>query len=219
MSEATSGTGINSLPGCRCAHPVLQELAMFPEEELEKKKTKSRRARQARRRPMPLRQGRLRDRRAGALSLRTIIRRRVAARSWCVPCNLASEAGATASASPRARPASRAMKTRPPRPHEASARAAARRSSTNARARRARSTSPVRFSGCRTGRQAALSHRDRGIAGMGAYTGEPLVPPKGYPGVVWRSKKKKRADRGDGAQPCVPQAAQCIYFAWGLVFV
>src|SRR6266850_2283936 len=29
-----------------------------------------------------------------------------------------------------------------------------------------------------------------------AYTGEPLVPLKGYPGVVWqRSKKKKRADR------------------------
>ena len=29
-----------------------------------------------------------------------------------------------------------------------------------------------------------------------AYTGEPLVPLKGFPGVVWeRSKKKKRADR------------------------
>ena len=29
-----------------------------------------------------------------------------------------------------------------------------------------------------------------------AYTGEPLVPLKGFPGVVWqRSKKKKRGDR------------------------
>jgi hypothetical protein len=31
---------------------------------------------------------------------------------------------------------------------------------------------------------------------MGLYTGEPLVPLKGFPGVVWqRSKKKKRPDR------------------------
>ena len=29
-----------------------------------------------------------------------------------------------------------------------------------------------------------------------AYTGEPLVPLKGFPGVVWqRSKRKKRAAR------------------------
>ena len=50
------------------------------------------------------------------------------------------------------------------------------------------------FSG-RTGRQ-PLYHIAIEELQEWAYTGEPLVPLKGYPGVVWqRSKKKKRADR------------------------
>jgi hypothetical protein len=50
------------------------------------------------------------------------------------------------------------------------------------------------FSG-RTGRQ-PLYHIAIEELQEWAYTGEPLVPLKGYPGVVWqRSKKKKRSDR------------------------
>ena len=50
------------------------------------------------------------------------------------------------------------------------------------------------FSG-RTGRQ-PLYHIAVEELQEWAYTGEPLVPLKGYPGVVWqRSKKKKRGDR------------------------
>ncbi len=48
------------------------------------------------------------------------------------------------------------------------------------------------FSG-RTGRQ-PLYHIAIEELQEWAYTGEPLVPLKGFPGVVWqRSKKKKRA--------------------------
>ena len=50
------------------------------------------------------------------------------------------------------------------------------------------------FSG-RTGRQ-PLYHIAIEELQEWAYTGEPLVPLKGFPGVVWqRSKKKKRGDR------------------------
>jgi hypothetical protein len=50
------------------------------------------------------------------------------------------------------------------------------------------------FSG-RTGRQ-PLYHVAIEELQEWAYTGEPLVPLKGFPGVVWqRSKKKKRTDR------------------------
>jgi hypothetical protein len=50
------------------------------------------------------------------------------------------------------------------------------------------------FSG-RTGRQ-PLYHLAIEELQEWAYTGEPLVPLKGFPGVVWqRSKKKKRPDR------------------------
>ena len=50
------------------------------------------------------------------------------------------------------------------------------------------------FSG-RTGRQ-PLYHIAIEELQEWTYTGEPLVPLKGFPGVVWhRSKKKKRADR------------------------
>jgi hypothetical protein len=50
------------------------------------------------------------------------------------------------------------------------------------------------FSG-RTGRQ-PLYHLAIEQLQEWAYTGEPLVPLKGFPGVVWqRSKKKKRPDR------------------------
>jgi hypothetical protein len=50
------------------------------------------------------------------------------------------------------------------------------------------------FSG-RTGRQ-PLYHIAIEEMQEWTYTGEPLVPLKGFPGVVWqRSKKKKRADR------------------------
>ena len=50
------------------------------------------------------------------------------------------------------------------------------------------------FSG-RTGRQ-PLYHIAIEELQEWAYTGEPLVPLKGFPGVVWqRSKRKKRADR------------------------
>jgi hypothetical protein len=50
------------------------------------------------------------------------------------------------------------------------------------------------FSG-RTGRQ-PLYHLAIEELQEWAYTGEPLVPLKGFPGVVWqRSKKKKRLDR------------------------
>ena len=49
------------------------------------------------------------------------------------------------------------------------------------------------FSG-RTGRQ-PLYHIAIEEMQEWTYTGEPLVPLKGFPGVVWqRSKKKKRAD-------------------------
>jgi hypothetical protein len=49
------------------------------------------------------------------------------------------------------------------------------------------------FSG-RTGRQ-PLYHIAIEELQEWAYTGEPLVPLKGFPGVVWqRSKRKKRAD-------------------------
>jgi hypothetical protein len=47
----------------------------------------------------------------------------------------------------------------------------------------------------RTGRQ-PLYHLAIEELQEWAYTGEPLVPLKGFPGVVWqRSKKKKRSDR------------------------
>jgi hypothetical protein len=50
------------------------------------------------------------------------------------------------------------------------------------------------FSG-RTGRQ-PLYHLAIEELQEWAYTGEPLIPLKGFPGVVWqRSKKKKRPDR------------------------
>ena len=59
------------------------------------------------------------------------------------------------------------------------------------------------FSG-RTGRQ-PLYHIAIEELQEWAYTGEPLVPLKGYPGVVWqRSKKKKRADRAGYSEPIVP---------------
>ena len=79
------------------------------------------------------------------------------------------------------------------------------------------------FSG-RTGRQ-PLYHIAIEELQEWAYTGEPLVPLKGYPGVVWqRSKKKKRADRegmvgwltASRAPDAVPSAASrayCMVFA------
>jgi hypothetical protein len=51
------------------------------------------------------------------------------------------------------------------------------------------------FSG-RTGRQ-PLYHIAIEELQEWAYTGEPLVPLKGFPGVVWQRSKKKRRPRGD----------------------
>jgi len=51
------------------------------------------------------------------------------------------------------------------------------------------------FSG-RTGRQ-PLYHIAIEELQEWAYTGEPLVPLKGFPGVVWQRSKKKRRSRGD----------------------
>ena len=51
------------------------------------------------------------------------------------------------------------------------------------------------FSG-RTGRQ-ALYHIAIEELQEWAYTGEPLVPLKGFPGVVWQRSKKKRRAAGD----------------------
>ncbi|SDS95186.1 GFA family protein [Bradyrhizobium canariense] len=64
---------------------------------------------------------------------------------------------------------------------------------------RARSPHMVNISrallSARTGRQ-PLYHLAIEELQEWAYTGEPLVPLKGFPGVVWqRSKKKKRIDR------------------------
>ena len=120
-----------------------------------------------------------------------IIRRRAVAR-MARPMRPMSEAGASAFASPRARPASRATRTRRPRPRAASASSCG----TPISYERARSPHMVNipralFSG-RTGRQ-PLYHIAIEELQEWAYTGEPLVPLKGFPGVVWqRSKKKKR---------------------------
>ena len=147
-------------------------------------------------RPMPVRQGRLRDRRAGALGLARPFRSRAAAR-MARPTPPMSAAGASAFASSRARPGSRATRTRRPAPRAVSVRPAARRLFYE----RARSPHMVNipralFSG-RTGRQ-PLYHIAIEELQEWAYTGEPLVPLKGFPGVVWqRSKKKKRRARGD----------------------
>ena len=66
----------------------------------------------------------------------------------------------------------------------------------SAPARRTWSTFPRALFSGRTGRQ-PLYHIAIEELQEWAYTGEPLVPLKGFPGVVWqRSKKKKRA-RGD----------------------
>jgi hypothetical protein len=51
------------------------------------------------------------------------------------------------------------------------------------------------FSG-RTGRQ-PLYHIAIEELQEWAYTGEPLVPLKGFPGVVWQRSKKKKRPRGD----------------------
>ncbi len=51
------------------------------------------------------------------------------------------------------------------------------------------------FSG-RTGRQ-PLYHVAIEELQEWAYTGEPLVPLKGFPGVVWQRSKKKRRTRGE----------------------
>ena len=51
------------------------------------------------------------------------------------------------------------------------------------------------FSG-RTGRQ-PLYHIAIEELQEWAYTGEPLVPLKGFPGVVWQRSKKKRRVAGD----------------------
>ena len=57
------------------------------------------------------------------------------------------------------------------------------------------------FSG-RTGRQ-PLYHIAIEELQEWAYTGEPLVPLKGFPGVVWqRSKKKKRVDQARDVLSC-----------------
>ena len=81
------------------------------------------------------------------------------------------------------------------RPCAASARTAARRCSTNApRSPHMVNIPRALFSG-RTGRQ-PLYHIAIEELQEWAYTGEPLVPLKGFPGVVWqRSKKKKRRER------------------------
>ena len=52
------------------------------------------------------------------------------------------------------------------------------------------------FSG-RTGRQ-PLYHIAIEQLQEWAYTGEPLVPLKGFPGVVWQRSKKKKAGEREG---------------------
>jgi hypothetical protein len=48
----------------------------------------------------------------------------------------------------------------------------------------------------RTGRQPLYHLAIEELQGW-AYTGEPLVPLKGYPGVVWQRSKKKRRTKGE----------------------
>ena len=73
--------------------------------------------------------------------------------------------------------------------------AAARRSPMSGRARRTWSTFRARCSRAAPAASRSITSRIEELQEW-AYTGEPLVPLKGFPGVVWqRSKKKKRADR------------------------
>jgi hypothetical protein len=55
---------------------------------------------------------------------------------------------------------------------------------------------PRALFGGRTGRQ-PLYHLAIEELQEWAYTGEPLVPLKGFPGVVWQRSKKKRRMKGD----------------------
>ena len=143
--------------------------------------------------PMPVRQGLLRDRCAGALGL---------ARSFAGSRRAHGAAYATYVGSWRkrfritrgeaeiARYEDKATKT---------VRSFCARCGTPLIYERARSPHMVNipralFTG-RTGRQ-PLYHIAIEELQEWAYTGEPLVPLKGFPGVVWqRSKKKKRGDR------------------------
>ena len=153
-------------------------------------------------RPMPVRQGRLRDRHAGALGLARSFA--AAAARMARPMRPMSEAGASAFASPRARPRSPASRTRRQKPRAASARDAARRCFTNAPRSPHMVNIPRALFAGRTGRQ-PLYHIAIEELQEWAYTGEPLVPLKGFPGVVWqRSKRKKRADHEGCFEPCRP---------------
>ena len=150
--------------------------------------------RQTRRRPMPVRQGRLRDRRAGALGLARSFGFKPP-RAWRGVRNLCRK---LAQALPHhqgqdrlARYEDKATKT---------VRSFCSNCGTPISYERPRSPHMVNipralFSG-RTGRQ-PLYHIAIEELQEWAYTGEPLVPLKGFPGVVWqRSKKKKRRSRG-----------------------
>ena len=125
----------------------------------------------------------------------TTIPHRAAAR-MARPTPPMSAAGASASASSKARLWSRATRTRRPAPRAVSVRPAARHCSTNAAARRTWSTSRARLFSGRTGRQ-PLYHIAIEELQEWAYTGEPLVPLKGFPGVVWQRSRKKRRAAGE----------------------
>ena len=171
-----------------------------------KEKNQSRSARQTRRRPMPVRQGRLRDRRAGALGL---------ARSFAVSSRRAHGAAyATYVGSWRKRFRITKGKTSLTRYEDKAtktARSFCSSCGTPIAYERPRSPHMVNipralFSG-RTGRQ-PLYHIAIEELQEWAYTGEPLVPLKGYPGVVWqRSKKKKRIAGDDSVQPAAAQGS------------
>ena len=161
---------------------------------MEKKQGQSRRARQTCRRPMPVRQGRLRDRRAGALGLARSFAGEPP-RAWRGLCDLCRKLAQAFSHHQR-QDRHHALRGQGDEDRAQLLRAAAARRLLYERARSPHMVNIPRalFSG-RTGRQ-PLYHIAIEELQEWAYTGEPLVPLKGFPGVVWqRSKKKKRIGR------------------------
>jgi hypothetical protein len=193
MSEATSRAGISSVPRCRYAHPGYKGSPMFPEEEIEKKKTK------------PVSAGK--PAAGQCLCGKVCFEIDVPARwAWHdhTPASRRAHGAAYATYVGSWRKRFRITKgktsiTRYEDKATKTVRSFCAGCGTPIAYERPRSPHMVNipralFTG-RTGRQ-PLYHIAIEELQEWAYTGEPLVPLKGYPGVVWqRSKKKKRTDR------------------------
>ncbi len=163
----------------------------------EEENDKSRRARQACHRPMPVRQGRLRDRRAGALGLARSFGRRAAAR-MARPMRPMSEAGASVFGSPRARPAITRYEDKATKTVRSFCSHCGTPLALRTPALAAHGQHPARAVFGPHRAAAALSHRDRGIAGMGLHR-RAAGAAEGFSrrGLAALEKEEARRARGD----------------------